>query len=55
MYASRWLPYWLTAVMLRGEGVQVTNDMYIWDSKKFGHKVFYRQNVEADAFILKWR
>lgn len=55
MFASNWLPYWLTAVMLRGQAVQVFNDMYIWDSKKFGHQIYYKKNCEADEFILKWR
>ena len=54
MYATWWLPYWLTSAMLRGEAMQVTNDMYIWDSKKFGHKFHTKEN-EADEFIVKWR
>ena len=47
MYATWWLPYWMTSAMLRMEGAQVTNDMYIWDSKKFGHKFHCKEN-EAD-------
>ena len=54
MYSSWWLPYWVTAGFLRGEGIQVYNDMLIWDSKKFGNKVYYKDN-DADEFILKWR
>lgn len=54
MYASNWLPYWLTAVMLRGEAIQVYNDMIVWDAKKFGYRVYYKEN-EADQFILNWR
>ena len=54
MYASWWLPYWVTGLMLKGEAVQVYNDMLIWDSKKFGHKIHIKDN-EADDFILKWR
>jgi hypothetical protein len=42
MYASNYLPYWLTAVMLRGEAIQVYNDMLVWDSKRFGHKIYYK-------------
>jgi hypothetical protein len=55
MYASRWLPYWMTAVMLRAEAIQVYNDMLVWDAKRFAHKIYYRPNTEADEFILKWR
>lgn len=54
MYASNWLPYWITAVMLRGEAIQVYNDLLIWDSKKFGYKIYYKDN-DADKFILSWR
>ena len=43
-----------TSSSLRGEGIQVYNDMLIWDSKKFGNKVHYKDN-DADEFILKWR
>lgn len=55
MFASRWLPYWLTSVMLRGEAIQVYNDMLVWDSKRFGHNIYYRKNCQADDFILNWR
>ena len=55
MYSSHWLPYWLTSVMLRGEAIQVYNDMLVWDSKKFGYNIHYRKNCDADDFILNWR
>lgn len=29
--------------------------MLIWDSKKFGNKIHYKEGFEADEFILKWR
>lgn len=54
MYTSGWLPYWVTSAMLYGEAIQVYNDMLIWDAKKFGHKIYYKEN-EADTFILNWR
>jgi hypothetical protein len=44
MYSSKWLPYWLTSVMLRGEAIQVYNDMLVWDAKKFGHKIYYKKD-----------
>lgn len=55
MFASKWLPYWLTAFMLRAEAIQVYNDMLVWDAKKFGHKIHYRKDCEAENFILNWR
>lgn len=55
MFASSYLPYWLTAVMLRGEAIQVSNDMQVWDAKKFGHRVYYKEGNEVDQFILNWR
>jgi hypothetical protein len=44
MYSSKWLPYWLTAVMLQAEGMQVFYDMLIWDAKKFSRKMYYKDN-----------
>lgn len=44
MYSSHWLPYWLTSIMLRGEAVQVYNDTLVWDAKKFGYNIHYKDN-----------
>lgn len=55
MFASNYLPYWVTAILLRAEAVQVYNDLIVWDAKRFGHRIFYRTNNEADQFILNWR
>lgn len=54
MYSSNWLPYWLTASFIYGEGIQVFNDMQVWNAKKFSKKMYYKDN-EADQFIKKWR
>lgn len=48
MFTSSWVPYWVTSLMLRGEAAQVSNDVAVWDSKKFGHKIKYRKGVDAD-------
>lgn len=40
--------------MLYAEGMQVYYDMLVWDAKKFGHKIFLKDN-EADRFIKTWR
>jgi cholesterol 7-dehydrogenase len=52
---SKWLPYWATAAAAWMESTQVTNDMYIWNGKKFGRKIQLRENEEADVYIREWR
>ena len=39
---------------LYGEAIQVYYDMLVWDAKKFGHKIYVKDN-EADTFIKSWR
>ncbi len=48
IYSSKWLPYWLTAVMIKAEAIQVYNDLLVWDAKRFGHNIYYRKNCDAD-------
>ena len=47
-YISPWLPYFFTSFISQGEGVQVTNDMWIWESKKFARKVHLVEGRESD-------
>lgn len=54
MFASSWLPYWLSAIMLYAEGLQVYYDMLVWDAKRVSYKLYYKDN-EADKFIRNWR
>lgn len=54
MFASSWLPYWLSAIMLYAEGLQVYYDMLVWDAKRVSYKLYYKDN-EADQFIRSWR
>lgn len=42
-YTSSWLPYWASAMAIKLEGDQVTNDMYLWDAKRFGKKVCFKK------------
>ena len=43
-YTSKWFPYWVSALAVtKGEGNQVTNDMYIWEAKKFGRKIHVKE------------
>ena len=55
LYASGYLPYWVTALMLRLEAQQVTNDTYIWNNKEFASQPKYNLDSEADRTILLWR
>jgi hypothetical protein len=54
MFASSWLPYWLSSVALYAEGMQVYNDMLVWDAKRVSYKLYFKDN-EADRFIKSWR
>lgn len=54
MYATGWIPFWLCWVLLYAEGMQVYYDMVVWNAKKFGYKIFVKNN-EADQFIRSWR
>lgn len=54
-YASWWLPYWMSALMLYSEVQQVLNDMRIWNKKVFGHRLNYNMKTEADKNLLSWR
>lgn len=55
MYTNSYIPYWLSALAIKLEGDQVTNDMHIWESKKFASKLYYRKGVEYDDFLQHWR
>jgi cholesterol 7-desaturase len=55
LYASGYLPHGLTALMLRLEAQQVTNDTYVWNEKVFMSEPIYQTESEADATILSWR
>ena len=54
-YISPWLPYFVTSFISEGEGMQVTNDMWIWESKKFARKAHLVPGRESDAWIKGWR
>jgi hypothetical protein len=54
MFATPWLPHWICYIMLYAEGMQVYYDLLVWDAKRFGHKIFLKDN-EADRFIKSWR
>jgi len=55
LYASNHLPHAITALMLRLEAQQVTNDTFIWNNKQFAIQPTYNLEAEADTTILTWR
>jgi len=55
IYASRYLPYGLTAFMLYSEVQQVLNDMDIWNKKVFGDRLNYNMKTGADVNLCSWR
>jgi hypothetical protein len=55
LYASGHLPHMFTALMLRLEAQQVTNDTFIWNNKEFASNPKYNLDGEADLTILTWR
>ncbi|OMJ83866.1 hypothetical protein SteCoe_15091 [Stentor coeruleus] len=55
LYASWYLPHWVTALILRLEAMQVTNDTYVWNKKVFATNPMYATDGEADMTILTWR
>ena len=54
-YTPSWMPYWVSSLAIKLEGNQVTNDMYIWEAKKFGRNLNFKKGEEADVFLRKWR
>jgi len=55
IYASRYLPYWFSAILLRMEASQVLNDGVIWDNKKFAFNPTLNLGNPADKTLFDWR
>lgn len=55
IWTQNWIPYFISAIKLRLEALQVTNDCKIWDNKKFGSNPWYNLSAEADQFLVLWR
>ena len=55
MYTNHYIPYWLSALAIKLEGDQVTNDMWLWESKRFASKLYYRKGMEFDHYLQHWR
>lgn len=55
IYASWYLPYWLTAFMLYSEVQQVLSDMNVWNNKVFGSRLNYNMKTDADKNLFSWR
>ncbi len=55
IYMNNYIPYWLSALFLRLEAVQVQNDGLIWDNKKFGYQPIFNPDSEVDNKLKEWR
>lgn len=55
LYSNWYLPYIFTAMMLRLEALQVSNDGVVWDNKKFGMSPYYNTQNDADRMLVEWR
>ena len=55
MWTNSYVPYWISALSLKFEGDQVTNDMYVWEAKKFARKLHYKDHEPLDHLLKNWR
>lgn len=55
LFGNWYLPYFVTALMLRLEALQVSNDGVVWDNKKFGLSPYYNTQTDSDKMIVDWR
>ena len=55
IYTSNYFPYWISALYLKLEAVQVENDGLIWDNKIFGYSPYYNPESNTDKKLLEWR
>ena len=53
-YTSQWMPYFLSALIMKVDARQVNSDMAVWESKTFARKIHYKDD-EGDEYIRKWR
>lgn len=54
-HTSTWVPYWLSALVLKMDAVQVASDMAVWDTKRFAHNLHFKQGEQADEYLKEWR
>ena len=52
---SKWIPYWLSALMLVGEVKQLYSDMKIWNHKIFKEKINFNIKHYADKCLHSYR
>jgi len=55
IFTSNYLPYWVSAVMLYGEVLQLLADSQIWDNKKLTPALTYDLTSTADQYMYHWR
>ena len=54
-YSETWLPYWISALVLKMDAIQVASDMYVWDTKRFARNIFFKKEEKADEYLKGWR
>lgn len=52
---SKWIPYWLSSLMLMGEVKQLYSDMKVWNYKNFSEKLNYNTKTYADKCLHSYR
>lgn len=52
---SKWIPYWMSAFMLRGEVEQLYADMKVWNNKIFSEKLNYNMQNITDRCLYAYR
>lgn len=53
-YSQPWLPYWLSALVLKMDALQVSSDMTIWDTKQFMRSLRFKKEDKADEYLKGW-
>ena len=55
VFTNRNMPYFVSAPLLYGEMLQMTQDGELWDSKKNHKKLCYNQYGPYDRMFIRWR
>ena len=54
-HTSTWVPYWLSALVMKMDAVQVASDMTVWDTKRFARNLYFKKGEQADEYLKGWR
>ena len=53
-FISNHMPYFASSKIIEMEGGQVTNDMWIWESKSFAKKTLLNDKKDSDQMMKGW-